>query len=142
MSHRIEERLKRRQTPEEADALLALIQLANLAGARSHGIEWGTETGPPNLARWYGYAVFTGERLTTPDNHDGPASAAHALSLLLMARMRCLHCDRPLSNEPAEGSCHWTQEDGRWVHPCHHPKGADPASSNLPHTPAQEGTTP
>lgn len=136
MIPRIEERLGRLLAPEENDALMAMELLAHLAGARTSGIAWGAEDGPVHLARWYAYAVFTGERLATPDLHDGPASAANALGLLLMGRLRCPHCGRPLSDSPAEGSCHWAQQGPAWIRDCQDPRDADPASRPLP----KEGT--
>jgi len=123
----VETRLGRPVTDEEAAALCAVKPLLEMAGGRGYGIGWMRENTSSENANWYGFAILTGERITTC-YCTTPELAADTIASLLLARLSCPLCGRRIAPEfPEPRRCLWQRLGLRWASSCTDITRATPA---------------
>lgn len=115
----IEKRLGRPLDKHENNALRALAPIAEILGARDWGLGWmlDAEHGCTAHARWYGYTILPGARLSTQARFKSPEAAAEALGAAMLKSMSCTYCGRPVAAGLFRG-CPWRRFGDHWRPGC------------------------
>lgn len=100
----------------EADAVVALADLAGRSGGTSLEVGW-LDDDPPHL--WYATVTYKGAKVIVED-HDDPFDACDALASKILKGGTCTHCGQTIALHQSRRvqRCVWVRVDDRWDRTC------------------------